>query len=130
MYGRSTGSLGNDTGTDERLTSAGRVLPTVEVQVRGPDGEPGEIWVRGEQVSGEYAGRSAVVDADGWFPTRDRGWVDEGGYLFIEGRSDDTIIRGGENLVTFVGRLPYTDTGKLLRRVVQAEIVAATASTV
>ena len=38
------------------------------------------------------------VDADGWFATRDRGWIDADGYLFIEGRADDTIIRGGENL--------------------------------
>jgi acyl-CoA synthetase (AMP-forming)/AMP-acid ligase II len=37
------------------------------------------------------------VDADGWFPTRDRAWLDAGGYLYVEGRSDDTIIRGGEN---------------------------------
>ena len=88
----------------DRLSSVGRVLPTVEVQVRGPDGrpvaacEPGEIWVRGEQVSGEYAGRDNPLDDDGWFPTRDRGWVDEEDYLFVEGRADDTIIRGGENV--------------------------------
>ena len=63
-----------------------------------PTGEIGEIWVRGEQVSGEYAGVAAPLDAEGWFPTRDRGWVDADGYLFIEGRSDDTIIRGGENI--------------------------------
>jgi acyl-CoA synthetase (AMP-forming)/AMP-acid ligase II len=87
-----------------RLSSAGRVLPTVEVAVRGPlgeplpDGEPGEIWVRGEQVSGEYAGREGASDPEGWFPTRDRGWLDPDGYLFVEGRSDDTIIRGGENI--------------------------------
>ena len=35
---------------------------------------------------------------DGWFCTRDRGMVDDDGYLFIEGRADDTIIRGGENI--------------------------------
>jgi acyl-CoA synthetase (AMP-forming)/AMP-acid ligase II len=35
---------------------------------------------------------------DGWFATRDRGRLDSGGYLFIEGRADDTIIRGGENI--------------------------------
>jgi acyl-CoA synthetase (AMP-forming)/AMP-acid ligase II len=85
-----------------RLGSAGRVLPTVEVEVRGVDGvlpvgEAGEIWVRGEQVSGEYAGAGAPLDAAGWFPTRDRGRLDADGYLYIEGRSDDTIIRGGEN---------------------------------
>jgi acyl-CoA synthetase (AMP-forming)/AMP-acid ligase II len=178
-----------------RLASAGRVLPTVEVEVRGDAGapvgtdEPGDIWVRGEQVSGEYAGSSAL-DAEGWFPTRDRGWVDADGYLFIEGRSDDTIIRGGENIspaeiedvllrhpdiaqcavvgvpddewgqriaavvvchegvsldaaavqefargvlrssktpdvVTFADELPFTETGKLLRRVVRAGLIGS-----
>jgi acyl-CoA synthetase (AMP-forming)/AMP-acid ligase II len=76
-----------------RLSSVGQVLPTIEVDIRD-----GEIWVRGEQVSGEYEGQAAPVDDDGWFPTRDRGWIDDDGYLFIEGRSDDTIIRGGENI--------------------------------
>jgi acyl-CoA synthetase (AMP-forming)/AMP-acid ligase II len=76
-----------------RLASAGRLIPGIEVEVRD-----GELWARGEQVSGEYLGREAVTDADGWFPTRDRGWFDDDGYLFIEGRADDTIIRGGENI--------------------------------
>ncbi len=76
-----------------RLDSVGRLVPGIEVDVRD-----GEIWVRGEQVSGEYLGHGRPVDPDGWFPTRDRGWVDDEGYLFIEGRSDDTIIRGGENV--------------------------------
>ncbi len=76
-----------------RLGSVGRLVPGIEVDIRD-----GEIWVRGEQVSGEYLGQGATVDAEGWFPTRDRGWVDDDGYLFIEGRSDDTIIRGGENI--------------------------------
>ncbi len=76
-----------------RLGSVGRIVPGVEVDVRD-----GEIWVRGEQVSGEYLGQVAAVDADGWFPTRDRGWLDDEGYLFIDGRADDTIIRGGENI--------------------------------
>ncbi len=39
-----------------------------------------------------------MVDEEGWFSSRDRGWLDEEGYLFIEGRADDTIIRGGENI--------------------------------
>jgi acyl-CoA synthetase (AMP-forming)/AMP-acid ligase II len=183
-----------DTVAVARLSSAGRVLPTVEVEIRGeagpqPPGEPGDIWVRGEQVSGEYARHDTPLDADGWFPTRDRGWVDTDGYLFIEGRSDDTIIRGGENIapaeieevllrhpdiaecavvgvpddewgqtiaaavvlgpgatldadavrafareslrssktpehVMFAAELPYTETGKLLRRVVQAQLAS------
>ncbi|HEY3142925.1 MAG TPA: class I adenylate-forming enzyme family protein, partial [Acidimicrobiales bacterium] len=76
-----------------RLSSVGRVVPGVEVDVRD-----GEIWVRGEQVSGEYLGAAVALDADGWFPTCDRGWLDDDGYLYVEGRTDDTIIRGGENI--------------------------------
>jgi acyl-CoA synthetase (AMP-forming)/AMP-acid ligase II len=60
-------------------------------------GERGEIWVRGAQVAGEYVDRMAL-GADGWFPTRDGGWLDGGGFLFVEGRLDDVIVRGGENL--------------------------------
>jgi acyl-CoA synthetase (AMP-forming)/AMP-acid ligase II len=86
-----------------RLASAGRPVPGVEMAVVDERGEPcppgttGDILVRGEQVSGEYADAGAL-DGGGWFPTRDRGWIDEEGYLFIEGRADDTIIRGGENV--------------------------------
>jgi acyl-CoA synthetase (AMP-forming)/AMP-acid ligase II len=49
-------------------------------------------------VSGRYTGLGSVLDAEGWFPTKDIATLDEGGYLFIGGRSDDTIIRGGENI--------------------------------
>ncbi|MFZ4519893.1 MAG: class I adenylate-forming enzyme family protein [Microthrixaceae bacterium] len=86
-------ALDGDPVARERLGSAGRIIPGVEVEIRD-----GEIWARGEQVSGEYLGRAPVLDDDGWFPTRDRGWIDDEGFLFIEGRSDDTIIRGGENI--------------------------------
>ncbi|HBP14094.1 MAG TPA: AMP-dependent synthetase, partial [Gammaproteobacteria bacterium] len=47
---------------------------------------------------GEYEGRGSVVDNDGWFPTRDAGFVDAEGFLFIDGRADDVIVRGGENM--------------------------------
>jgi acyl-CoA synthetase (AMP-forming)/AMP-acid ligase II len=93
--------------TDEsvrrRLSSAGRVVPTVEIEIRDDDdhvlpaGEVGMIYVRGEQIAGEYA-TGTVLDSEGWFCTRDRGFVDRDGYLFVEGRADDTIIRGGENI--------------------------------
>ena len=79
-------------------------MPSVEVQIRADDGtvlgpdEPGELYVRGEQVSGRYTGIGSVLDAEGWFPTRDIAYLDADGYLFIGGRSDDTIIRGGENI--------------------------------
>src|SRR5262249_55863353 len=35
---------------------------------------------------------------DGWFPTNDSGWIDDHGYLYVEGRLDDVIVRGGENI--------------------------------
>ncbi len=86
-----------------RLGSVGRPLPSLEVEVRGadeealPPGEKGEIWVRGEQVAGEYVGRS-VLDEEGWFRTRDAGWFDVHGFLYIDGRLDDVIVRGAENI--------------------------------
>jgi acyl-CoA synthetase (AMP-forming)/AMP-acid ligase II len=87
-----------------RLSSAGRAVPGIEFVIRGPDGnalpagESGGLWVRGAQVAGEYVGLGTGLDGDGWFCTRDRARLDAGGYLFIEGRDDDTIIRGGENI--------------------------------
>jgi acyl-CoA synthetase (AMP-forming)/AMP-acid ligase II len=87
-----------------RLGSAGRPVPGIEMVIRDADGgslpagEPGELWVRGAQVSGEYEGIGSVLDADGWFPTKDGAYLDSDGFLFIIGRSDDTIIRGGENI--------------------------------
>ena len=86
-----------------RLASVGRPLPTIELEIRDdegrvlPPGQTGEIYVRGDQVSGEYREKSAL-DADGWFPTRDAGYLDEDGYLFLAGRADDVIVRGGENI--------------------------------
>lgn len=56
------------------------------------------LWVRGPQVSGEYLGSETALDPLGWFNTRDKAHLDPDGYLFIEGRHDDTIIRGGENI--------------------------------
>ncbi len=86
-----------------RLGSVGRPLPGIEFSIHndagqslGP-GETGLVYVRGDQISGEY-GAGNALDAEGWFATRDVGRLDGDGYLFIEGRADDTIIRGGENI--------------------------------
>jgi acyl-CoA synthetase (AMP-forming)/AMP-acid ligase II len=49
-------------------------------------------------VSGQYVGVGSTRDADDWLATGDFGWLDADGYLFVEGRGDDTIIRGGENI--------------------------------
>src|SRR5579875_1184200 len=94
----------SDPAIARRLGSVGQPVPGIEVQIRdesgavlGP-GEMGELFVRGDQVSGRYTGIGSVLDAEGWFPTRDIATLDEAGYLFITGRADDTIIRGGENI--------------------------------
>jgi acyl-CoA synthetase (AMP-forming)/AMP-acid ligase II len=94
-----------DESVRRRLVSVGQPLPTIEVSIRDVDdgrelsaGERGLIFVRGEQVSGEYRGKGSLLDDEGWFNTRDGGYLDEGGYLFLEGRMDDVIVRGGENM--------------------------------
>jgi len=94
--------------TDEkirrRLVSVGRALPGVTIEIRDDEGktldpdERGEIYVKGEQVSGEYEDRGSVIDKQGWFPTRDAGSMDKDGYVFLEGRADDVIVRGAENM--------------------------------
>jgi len=87
-----------------RLVSVGRPLPGIELEVRDESGKslgpeaPGLVFVRGAQVAGEYQGTGKLLDSAGWFATQDRGRVDADGYLFLEGRADDVIVRGGENI--------------------------------
>ena len=97
-------------------------MPGIEIRIVddggdtvGPD-EPGEILIRGDQVSGKYVGTDSKVDADGWLHTGDRGWLDVEGYLFCEGRADDTIIRGGENIGARRGRGRAAPARRHLRR--------------
>ena len=86
-----------------RLGSVGKP-GAVEIEIRDDDGkvlgaeEAGLVFVRGPQVSGEYLALGSQLDAGGWFPTKDRGYLDAEGYLFLDGRSDDVIVRGGENI--------------------------------
>lgn len=94
----------SDEAAIRRLGSVGQPVPGIEIEIRADDGtvlgpgETGELFVRGEQVSGKYTDIGSVLDEQGWFPTKDVAFLDEEGYLFIGGRSDDTIIRGGENI--------------------------------
>ncbi len=89
-----------------RLQSIGRPLPDVEIKVFDdagrdlPAGEIGELAVRTPRIMKGYASeRGATLSLrDGWLPTRDMGWIDEEGYVFLAGRRDDMIIRGGENI--------------------------------
>ncbi|WP_326548135.1 long-chain-fatty-acid--CoA ligase [Mycolicibacterium sp. ND9-15] len=97
------------TGSEERLVSAGRVIPGAEVRVVDPDemadvepGEQGELWFRTPQLMKGYhnnpdATAEAITD-EGWFRTGDIGRVDSDGYIFVEDRLKDMIISGGENI--------------------------------
>jgi len=66
-----------------------------------PDGEIGEIAIRGHNVMKGYWGKpEATAEAirDGWFRTGDMARVDEDGYYYIVDRKKDLIIRGGYNV--------------------------------
>ena len=80
--------------------TVGRALPTVELKIASPDPEgKGEILVRSPTVMLGYAGmHDDSVDAYGWLRTGDLGHLNDEGYLFIDGRSKDMVIRGGENI--------------------------------
>lgn len=78
-------------GRTELLRSVGRAAPGVELRVRdpGPDGV-GEIDARADHFF--------RVDAAGWLRSGDLGRVAADGYLYLAGRRNDMIIRGGENV--------------------------------
>jgi fatty-acyl-CoA synthase len=91
----------------ERLTSAGRPGPLVQVAVMDkagallPTGEAGEIVVRGSLVMmGYYKDARATEEASrhGWHHTGDIGYLDADGFLYIVDRAKDMIISGGFNV--------------------------------
>jgi acyl-CoA synthetase (AMP-forming)/AMP-acid ligase II len=85
--------------------SAGRPAGS-QVKIELPDGasagpgEVGRVRIRGAGVIAGYdsGGRPGVIDADGWLDTSDLGYLDADGYLFLVGRADDVINRGGEKI--------------------------------
>ena len=84
-----------------RLASVGTPVPGVEAEVRGPKGEPGELWIRGANVMLGYSNRpDATAEAlvDGWYRSGDIVSADEHGYLYLVDRAKDMIITGGENV--------------------------------
>lgn len=66
-----------------------------------PDGEIGEIVIKGPNVMRGYYGNDKATNEsvrDGWLRTGDQGYRDQDGYYFISGRKKEMIIRGGENI--------------------------------
>jgi long-chain acyl-CoA synthetase len=79
----------------------------VEVVIRDPDGnplpdgEPGEVTMRGNNIMAGYWNKpeqTAAALRDGWYWSGDVGRVDADGHLFLLDRSKDMIISGGENV--------------------------------
>lgn len=105
-----SGSLAQAVGEDfiRNRSSAGRVLPLAQVRIVAPDGtvlpdgQSGEIQLKGAMVMAGYWNRpeetAAAFAADGWLKTGDVGYVDAEGYIFIVDRVKDMVISGGENI--------------------------------
>ena len=98
-----------DGGHPERLASAGRPVPGVEIRVVDPGtleevkpGATGEIWFRTAQAMRGYLNQAeataATMTADGWVRTGDIGRVDAAGFVYVLDRLKDMIITGGENV--------------------------------
>ena len=91
--GRKPGSVGVAAGPEVAvMDEAGHVLP---------QGEIGEVVIRGPNVTAGYAGNpeaNASAFAGGWFRTGDQGRIDPEGYLFLTGRLKEQINRGGEKI--------------------------------
>ncbi|MDE2439536.1 MAG: AMP-binding protein [Betaproteobacteria bacterium] len=108
----SGGPVSNTTltdGAEELAKTLGRALPGLEIEIfdtetgtKLPAGEIGEICFRGPQIMLGYYGREdatkEAITPDGWLRSGDLGTLDERGYLAINGRLKDMIIRGGSNI--------------------------------
>ena len=88
---RKPGSAGLPAGTELRVLAPGG---------RAPAGGVGRVQIKGAGVITRYAqgGRPDAIDPAGWLDTGDLGYTDDDGYLFLVGRSDDVINRGGEKI--------------------------------
>ncbi|HEY2812784.1 MAG TPA: class I adenylate-forming enzyme family protein [Acidimicrobiales bacterium] len=88
-------------------TSTGRATPILEVEVRDeegkavPAGEIGEIWFKGPNLIRGYWGNddaTAEVIVDGWLRSGDLGRIDDEGFVYVEDRAKDMVLRAGENV--------------------------------
>jgi len=93
----------------QRTETVGRTMPQLESKVVDPvtgdvvgRGEIGELCTRGYAVMQGYWNQpdktAEAIDADGWMHTGDLARMDGDGYVVIEGRMKDMVIRGGENI--------------------------------
>ncbi|WP_213290600.1 fatty acid--CoA ligase [Bradyrhizobium sp. sGM-13] len=92
----------------ERMRSAGKALPGIELAILDPDGnrlpprQVGEIATRsGSNMVGYWnlpEATARTLGSNGWLRTGDAGYMDEDGYLYIHDRIKDMIISGGENI--------------------------------
>ena len=91
---RKPGSAGLPVGVELRIARAGqrRFTPCQPSEI-------GRVQIRGRGVISQYAaGGASAIDLDGWLDTGDLGHRDPDGYLFLAGRTDDVINRGGEKI--------------------------------
>ncbi|MEZ4215274.1 MAG: class I adenylate-forming enzyme family protein [Myxococcota bacterium] len=88
-------------------TSTGRAAPTLEVRITDDDGRPlgpnevGEIRFRGPMLIRGYWNRpeaTAETIVDGWLRSGDLGRIDEEGFVYVQDRAKDMVLRGGENV--------------------------------
>ena len=77
---------------DKKRGSAGRAFPGVTLRVTDPDGEPVDVDIDGHL---EIRTAQSPGDPDAWVRTSDLARLDEDSFLWIQGRADDAIIRGG-----------------------------------
>ncbi|WP_082946089.1 class I adenylate-forming enzyme family protein [Mycobacterium sp. E1747] len=93
-------TLAANTDLRDRPGTVGRPYPVVELRIEDPDENGcGEILARAPTVMLRYVGiDDGTIDADGWLHTGDLGHLDDEGYLYLDGRSKDIVIRGGENI--------------------------------
>jgi len=92
---RKAGSVGRPADTEVRVAER---AGSGYVSCRA--GTVGRVQIRGRGVIREYAqgGPAGAIDPEGWLDTGDLGHLDQDGYLFLAGRSDDVINRGGEKI--------------------------------
>jgi oxalate---CoA ligase len=92
---RKPGSAGLPAGVELRVARTGRRRFTPCRPF-----ETGRVQIRGRGVIRQYAagGAAGAIDREGWLDTGDLGHRDRDGYLFLAGRTDDVINRGGEKI--------------------------------